>query len=107
MVVAENGKIAVDLFDASEINSFDAILMDIMMPVMDGIQATQAIRQLQREDAAVIPIIAMTANAFAEDKEKTIHAGMNGYLTKPVEPLQFYKILSKYQRVKHKNEIER
>ena len=64
---------------------FDAILMDIMMPVMEGLTATKTIRSLKHPDAETIPIIAMTANAFAEDMQASLAAGMNAHLTKPIE----------------------
>lgn len=84
-------KQALDLFESSEPNSFDAILMDVMMPVMDGLTATRQIRALAREDAKTIPIIAMTANAFEEDAKKCFEAGMDAHLTKP---LQIEKLVS-------------
>ena len=65
--------------------TYDAILMDIRMPVMDGLEATKEIRKLPREDARTIPIIAMTANAFDEDMKKSIESGMNGHLAKPID----------------------
>ena len=80
-----NGQEAVELFRQSVPGEFDAILMDVMMPVMDGYQATRAIRALDRPDAAAIPIIAMTANAFAEDAQKAYAAGMNEHITKPLD----------------------
>ena len=73
---------------------YDAILMDMRMPVMDGITATRAIRALERPDAATIPIIAMTANVFDEDVESTRKAGMNAHLGKPVEPERLYDTLA-------------
>lgn len=85
VTVAYDGKQAVDLFRKSPEESFDAILMDIMMPVMDGLTAARTIRSLKRSDAKKIPIIAVTANAFKEDKEKCFAAGMNAYMTKPLE----------------------
>ena len=90
---AENGKIAVDLFEKSEINDYDAILMDIRMPEMDGLIATETIRRLNRPDAKIIPIIAMTANAFDEDVQLSLQAGMNAHLSKPVDPDLLYKTL--------------
>lgn len=84
-VTAINGQEAVDRFKESQINSFDAILMDIMMPEMDGLEATRVIRALDREDAKTVPIIAMTANIFAEDVNSSFDAGMNEHLSKPVE----------------------
>lgn len=93
---ALNGQEAVDLFKENEPNTFDLILMDVMMPVMDGIEATKAIRKLPRNDAQDIPIIAMTANAFAEDAEKTRAAGMNEHLSKPLNIDLLIKTLAKY-----------
>ncbi len=98
VVTAENGEEALTLFSASEIGEFDAILMDIMMPVMDGMQAARAIRNLAREDAGTIPIIAMTANAFIEDKKKALEAGMNEHLTKPIDSSKLHQILSQYRK---------
>ncbi len=83
--LAENGQAAVDKFCASEENYYDAILMDIRMPVMDGIEATKRIRNTDRLDAFTVPIIAMTANAFDEDMKKSVECGMNGHLTKPID----------------------
>lgn len=80
-----DGRQAVDLFEASPEGTFDAILMDVMMPVMDGLTATGLIRKMQRPDAEAIPIIAMTANAFLEDAEKCFEAGMNAHLSKPLD----------------------
>ena len=85
VTLAENGREVVDMLRSHQPGSFDAILMDIMMPELDGLQATQAIRALERPGAKTIPIIAMTANAFAEDAEKCLAAGMNAFLTKPLE----------------------
>ncbi len=82
---AKNGKLAVERFEESEENHFDAILMDMRMPVMDGLDATRAIRALEREDAGTIPIIALTANAFEEDVRHCLEAGMNTHLSKPVD----------------------
>jgi len=90
---AENGRIAVDLFEDSEPWTYDAILMDVRMPEMDGLEAAAAIRALDREDAAVIPIIAMTANAFDEDVQRSLQVGMNAHLSKPVEPEHLYQTL--------------
>ena len=82
---AENGQIAVEMFSGSEENHFDAILMDMRMPVMDGLTATREIRKLDRPDARTIPIIALTANAFEEDVQQCLQAGMNEHLSKPVD----------------------
>lgn len=84
VVRAVNGREALQLFETHPKGSFDLILMDIMMPEMDGYEATRAIRALAREDAGTIPILAMTANAFDEDVEKSKAAGMNGHLSKPI-----------------------
>ncbi|MCR5813390.1 MAG: response regulator [Desulfovibrio sp.] len=82
---AENGALALEMFK-QQTESYDAILMDVRMPVMDGLAATKAIRQLEHPLASKIPIIAMTANAFDEDVQQSLAAGMNAHLTKPVEP---------------------
>ena len=93
--LAENGKVAVESFAAHESGYYDAILMDMRMPEMDGLEATKAIRALEREDAATIPIIALTANAFDEDVQRSLQAGLNAHLSKPVEPdLLFEKLES-------------
>ena len=84
--LAENGRIAVDKYLAHEAGYYDAILMDMRMPEMDGLEATCAIRASGREDAAAIPIIALTANAFDEDVQRSMQAGLNAHLSKPVEP---------------------
>ena len=90
---AENGKIAVDMFKAAEPGTYSAILMDVRMPVMDGLEAAAAIRELDRPDAKKIPIIALTANAFDEDVQRSLQAGMNAHLTKPVESEHLYQTL--------------
>ena len=90
---AENGQEAVDMFAQSAVNTYDAILMDIRMPVMTGLEAAEAIRALDRPDAKTIPIIALTANAFDEDVERSLQAGMNAHLTKPVEAERLYETL--------------
>ena len=82
---AENGQQALELFKEKPAGTFDAILMDLMMPVMDGYTATRKIRELERSDAKTVPIIAMTANAFQEDAEKCIAVGMNAHLAKPLD----------------------
>lgn len=90
---AENGRIAVEMFQNSEPGMYSAILMDIRMPEMDGLEATQAIRALDRPDAKTLPIIALTANAFDEDVQRSLQCGMNAHLTKPVEPEHLFKTL--------------
>ena len=91
--LAENGRIAVELFSGHEAGYYDAILMDMRMPEMDGLEATKAIRAMDRPDAASIPIIALTANAFDEDVQRSMQAGLNAHLSKPVEPESLYKTL--------------
>ena len=93
VTVAKDGSQAVNIFKEKPEGSFDAILMDIMMPVMDGLTATKKIRTLNHPDAKKIPIIAMTANAFKEDKEKCLAAGMNAHLAKPIEIENVKKVL--------------
>ena len=92
---AWNGQEAVELFKKSEPGEFDVILMDIMMPVMNGYEATKTIRSVDREDAKTIPIIAMTANAFTEDRLKAKEAGMNEHITKPVNAELLVKVIHK------------
>ena len=91
---AEDGKIAVEKYRDSLPNYYDAVLMDIRMPVMDGYEATEKIRAMGREDARTVPIIAMTADAFADDVQKCFDAGMNGHIAKPIDPEILYKTLS-------------
>lgn len=93
---AADGQQAVEAFAASPVGGFDAILMDVMMPVRDGHEATRAIRAMDRPDAKSIPIFAMTANAFAEDRLKALQAGMNEHLSKPIDPDTLYRLLVKY-----------
>ena len=90
---AENGKLVVDMFSTSESGYYAAILMDVRMPVMDGLEAAERIRALDRTDAGRIPIIALTANAFDEDVQCSLQAGMNAHLSKPVEPEHLYQTL--------------
>ena len=100
VIIACNGEEALHAFESSDIGSIDAILMDVMMPVMDGLEATKRIRSLSRPDAGSIPIIAMTANAFEKDIQKTMSAGMNEHLSKPINGKLFVSTLLKYK--KHK-----
>ena len=94
-----DGQEAVELFRNSEPGEFDVILMDIMMPVMNGYEAAKMIRSLDREDAKVIPIIAMTANAFIEDRMRAKEAGMDEHIAKPVDRKLLVKVIN--ELVKH------
>ena len=93
-----NGKEAVEAFEDSAVHEYDAVLMDIMMPFMNGMEATQKIRALEREDAGTVPIIAMTANAFVEDKKQAMAAGMTDYITKPLQMELLLHLLAKYAK---------
>ena len=95
---AQNGKEAVELFAESEPQHFDAVLMDAMMPVMDGYEATRAIRKLPRPDAQTTPIVALTANAYADDVKKALDSGMNAHVGKPFKIADLAKALDKLQR---------
>jgi signal transduction histidine kinase/CheY-like chemotaxis protein len=90
VTTAENGKQCAEIFGNAKINTFDAILMDIRMPIMNGYEATKKIRHLNRPDAKTIPIIAMTAEAFEEDIRRAKEAGMNGYITKPIDSKKMF-----------------
>ncbi|MEG1859100.1 MAG: response regulator [Christensenellaceae bacterium] len=94
--VAENGLQAIEIFAQKDDGYYNAILMDIRMPVMDGLTAAKSIRQMRKSDAKTIPIIAMTANAFDEDIEKTKAAGMNAHLAKPIEPALLYQTIHRF-----------
>ena len=94
--VAENGRIAVETFAGHEPGTYDAILMDMRMPEMDGLEATRIIRSMEREDAKTIPIIALTANAFDEDVHRSLQAGLNAHLSKPVEPGALFATLESF-----------
>ena len=98
---AWDGQEAVELFRNSEPGEFDVILMDIMMPVMNGYEATKMIRSLDREDAKKIPIIAMTANAFTEDRIRAKEAGMNEHVAKPVDVELLMKVIYSGSAMKH------
>ncbi len=93
---AENGRIAVEKFKASAPGEYDCILMDIQMPVMNGYQASQMIRELEREDARSIPILALTANAFASDVGKAHSAGMNDHISKPIDVKQLIETMERW-----------
>ena len=96
---AWNGREAVEIFRKSEPDEFDVILMDIMMPVMNGYEATKMIRSLEREDAKTIPIIAMTANVMHGDRMACIQAGMDDYISKPVQLGELVNMLEKWALV--------
>lgn len=97
-----DGAQAVERIRATEPGTYDVILMDIMMPVMNGLDATRAIRGMEREDCHTIPIVAMSANAFDDDLKKSVECGMNGHLSKPVEVDKLYQTLDKVIRKKRK-----
>jgi signal transduction histidine kinase/PAS domain-containing protein len=94
--VTDDGQKGVEAFSGSTTGYFNCILMDIRMPVMDGYEAARAIRALKRPDAGKIPIIAMTADAFEEDVQKCLNAGMNAHISKPIDPNRLYQILHDY-----------
>ena len=96
-----DGAQAVERIRTTEPGTYDVVLMDIMMPVMDGLEATRAIRSMEREDCRTLPIIAMSANAFDDDLKKSVECGMNGHLSKPVEVDKLYKTLGEIVREKH------
>lgn len=98
VVYAENGQAAVDAFARSQPEEFDCILMDVMMPVMNGMEATRIIRGMEREDAGTVPIIALSANAFEEDARKAKESGMNTYLTKPLDMQKMFRTMAAYRR---------
>ena len=83
--VASNGRIAVDMLKASQPGYYNLVLMDVQMPIMNGYTATRAIRDLENRELASVPILAMTANAFEEDRRDALRAGMNGHIAKPID----------------------
>ncbi len=93
---APDGTDAVSMMEKAEENYYDAILMDVQMPIMNGYEATRAIRSLSRKDVKDLPIIAMTANALEEDKEAAIKSGMNGHIAKPLDMDIFISVLKKF-----------
>ena len=97
-----DGAQAVERIKTTEPGTYDVILMDIMMPVMNGLDATRAIRSMDREDCRSIPIVAMSANAFDDDLKKSVECGMNGHLSKPVEVDKLYRTLNQVIRGKAK-----
>ncbi len=104
-VTAENGQIAFEKYMNAEEGYFEAILMDVMMPVLDGLEATKKIRNSQRKDALTIPIIGMTANAYNEDKEKALDAGMNVHLIKPIEVQKVYEVLIECRKINESGSV--
>lgn len=95
---AMNGQEAVDAFEQSPAGRYDIVLMDVMMPVMDGLTAAHRIRGLDRADAADVPIVATSANAFAEDVKRSLASGMNAHVSKPIDPAKLAKVLAKVMR---------
>ena len=93
---AENGKLCVEKFAAAQPGYYDAILMDLRMPEMNGFEATQNIRTMEREDAKQIPIIAMTADAFSDDVKACLDCGMNGHVAKPLNMPELLRLLQRY-----------
>ena len=100
-----NGKEALEIFRNSKMGEYDFIIMDVMMPVMDGLEATKAIRGLEREDGRKIPIIAMTANAFEEDRKACLDAGMDEHIGKPIDIPLLKRTITKLLTKNHKNRI--
>ena len=96
---AENGKLCLDKFEQSEAGYYEAILMDVRMPVMTGYEATESIRALEREDARTIPIIAMTADAFSEDIQHCLESGMNAHTAKPVNIDELLMLLKRFMGI--------
>lgn len=94
--VARDGKEACEAFGQSALGSFDVVLMDVRMPVMNGYEATRCIRALDRPDAATVPIIAMSANAFTDDVRASLASGMNAHLSKPIDMAQVIKAISRH-----------
>ena len=103
---AKDGKEAVGIFEESREHYFDLILMDIMMPVMDGLTAAKTIRAMKRQEAKTIPIFAMTSNAFLDDKKQSKEAGMNEHLSKPLDEKKLMNTIWKYTIGKNSNSRE-
>lgn len=106
VIPAYNGQEAVELFSKSQENTIDLILMDIMMPVMDGIQATQKIRSLARRDAKTVPIIAVSANAYVEDIQRVKAAGMNDHIAKPIDAGRLFSVIQRYVQQDEETQLE-
>ena len=96
---AVNGKEAVEMMEKSEPFAFDVVLMDVRMPLMDGLEATRKIRAMKRADVKDLPIIALTANAFEEDKRKAFDAGMSDFLTKPIDPTLLFETIQMHLKM--------
>jgi CheY-like chemotaxis protein len=96
VTTAEDGQRALEVFVESPPNSFDMILMDIMMPRMNGYEATRAIRASDHPDSATVPIIAMSANAYAEDVEEALKSGMNAHVAKPIDVHRLFEVMYQY-----------
>jgi CheY-like chemotaxis protein len=101
--IAENGKLGVEMFEKSREGYYQAILMDIRMPVMDGYIATRSIRNLNRRDATRIPILAMSADVFTDDIKKCLSNGMNGHIAKPIDPETMYNVIEECMGQNMKN----
>ena len=95
---AENGQIALEKVENAPADRYDLILMDIQMPVMDGYEATRRIRALSDKEKASVPIVAMTANAFEDDRKNALNAGMNGHIAKPLDLPKLFRVLSELMR---------
>lgn len=93
--IASNGKIALEMLKNSDPGYYQSVLMDIQMPVMNGYEAAKEIRRLENKELASIPIIAMTANAFEEDKQEALKCGMNGHIAKPIDVKNLFETLGK------------
>ncbi len=100
---AENGREAVDMVVASKEGYYDLILMDLQMPVMNGYEATTALRAMEREDARKMPIVAMTANAFLEDIQQSKACGMNEHMSKPLDIDQLQRMLARWLSKQNRN----
>ena len=98
VVCAKDGQEVVSLFEQSQINEYDFILMDIMMPKLNGLDATRKIRSIKRQDAKIVPIIAMSANAFVEDMLNSKIAGMNMHLAKPLDETKLMEALKQCKK---------
>jgi CheY-like chemotaxis protein/anti-sigma regulatory factor (Ser/Thr protein kinase) len=102
VTIADDGFTGKQLFEDSSIGLYDCILMDIRMPIMDGYEVTQAIRSMKRADSKTVPIIAMTADAYEDDKKKCLDVGMNDHVAKPLNPLLLFSTLTKFIQEKDK-----